>query len=73
MRVLKNVTRCKDCNNRVLDIGVGFASSPKLLCSMNGMEVDEYDGCTFGYKGEGGYARRENDVAISGHEAVFGC
>ena len=69
---MKKVTRCKDCDNRVIDLGVGFSSTPKLICSQMCIEVEEDDGCTFGLKGDGGYAVRELDVTIQGREAVNG-
>ena len=72
MRILKSVTRCKDCDNRVYDFGVGFTANTTMFCGVFGCKVTEDDGCTFGELGEGGYAVKNIDVSIEGREAVNG-
>ena len=70
---LKKVIRCKDCANRVYDIGVGFTAKTMMLCGFIGCEVDDDDGCTFGDKGDGRYACREYDVTLDSYAAINGC
>ena len=70
---LKEIIRCKDCANRMYDLGVGFTAEVNIICVDNGRQVDEDDGCTFGIVGEHcGYASRDYDVSLNGHEAVNG-
>lgn len=69
---LKNVTRCYECSNRVYDFGVGFVPATTMMCGMIGIEVSPSDGCTFGEKGDGGYAVKECDIIIDSRAAVNG-
>ena len=71
--MLKKVTRCSECANRLYDIGVGFVPHTTMICGMIGCEVDDDDGCTFGQKGEGGYVSKKYDVDIGGYAAINGC
>ena len=70
---LKKIVRCKDCANRAYDLGIGFTSKVIMMCTDTGREVNEDDGCTFGFKGDSlGYVSRDCEVSLSGHEAVNG-
>ena len=70
---MKKVIRCKNCANRLYDLGVGFIPNTRLMCGVLGCEVSEDDGCTFGMVGEGGYMSKKYDVDIGGYAAVNGC
>jgi len=69
---LKSIIRCKECANRVYDLGVGFVPNITVVCGMIGCEVSQDDGCTFGNKGDGSYTSKEIPVSIEGYAAVNG-
>ena len=70
---MKKVIRCRQCANRMYDMGVGFVPHVTMLCGILGCEVEDDDGCTFGVVGEGGYVSKKYDVDINGYAAVNGC
>lgn len=68
------LVRCKDCKERVMDYGVGFQPRIHAICGKFDIEIDPYDGCTFGEKGDSLYIAKRIDYGtyLSGHESVFG-
>lgn len=66
--------RCKDCEERVMDYGVGFQPRIHAICGKFDIEIYPYDGCTFGSKGKSQYVakRADNGTYLNGHESVMG-
>lgn len=69
---MKKATKCIKCKEACIDLGVGFASTPVIFCTLSNLVVSKDDGCTLGSKGEPKYWADPNRqvVDISGHEAV---
>ena len=49
---MRRVVRCSRCSDCATVTGIGFASSPRMVCTRTGEEVTEDDGCTMGARGE---------------------
>lgn len=70
---MKKVIRCKKCQERVEDYGVGFTNDFSLKCGYFQENVEPDDGCTFGKEGPSKYSiHRRVNVELGGHENVYG-
>lgn len=69
------LVRCKNCQERVMDYGVGFQPHISAICGKFDIDIFPYDGCTFGKKGNSVYIakRSDNGTYLNGHETVNGC